>query len=101
MLCEERMKTFVVICSCFLMNHLWAMGSFGFRTPQTEAMGDTTAVLNQITEEQETEPTLEEVHRQQEMDAEEARKSQEPFPDTSEDVEQPKENQGPLTKPLP
>lgn len=97
------MKAFVVICSCLLMSHLWAMGSQGFLPAETEAMGSTTAALNQITPEQETEPTLEEVHRQQEMDVEEARKSQEPFPATPDETEE-KENtfdQGPLSKPLP
>lgn len=93
------MKFFILICSCIFMHQLWAMGSQGFLPAQTEAMGNTTAVLNQITPEQETEPTLEEVHRQQEMDVEEARKSQEPFPeevDETDDVEQ----IGPISKPL-
>lgn len=93
------MKIFILICSLIAMNQLWAMGSRGLLPAETEAMGNTTAVLNQITPEQETEPSLEEVHKQQEMDVEEARKSQEAFPDEADESDD-TEQIGPISKPL-
>lgn len=84
------MKFLVVIFSLSFMYHAaWALGDPGFLPPNSDAMGSTTATLNQVTEESELDQGTEEREKEEVQEMQEPPEKQEELEDSRYDVPDP------------
>lgn len=84
------MKFLVVIFSFSFMCHVaWALGDPGFLPPNSDAMGSTTATLNQVTEESELDHGTEEREKEEIQEMQESPEEQDKLEERRYDVPDP------------